>query len=324
MTARDASGNCSTQACGRRLSRRRHRGRTRSGRQWRHAPAASPTTRARRRVRRHGVRPRLSDQGDRHDDARDAARRTRGPAAVGPRVGLAVRLARPRSRARARAGSARALRRADGVDAVLPRSPGPRRDRRRRSARLPLEYAPWTQSIYSDLGFMLLGFILEDAGQRVVSTGSSQRRCCSAARAHRSFGFNPLPNSRGSATAPHRDRPWRGRLLVGEVHDENAWALGGVAGHAGLFGTAPAVGAFARPCCARCRRRHVCSHGARRCARFMTRSDRSAQLARARLGHDAADVVVRHAAVAARGRPHRLHRHVALDRSCARSSTSCC
>jgi CubicO group peptidase (beta-lactamase class C family) len=39
---------------------------------------------------------------------------------------------------------------------------------------------------------------------------------------------------------------WRGRLLTGEVHDENAWALGGVAGHAGLFGTAAAVGAFAR------------------------------------------------------------------------------
>jgi CubicO group peptidase (beta-lactamase class C family) len=38
----------------------------------------------------------------------------------------------------------------------------------------------------------------------------------------------------------------RGRLLVGEVHDENAWALGAVAGHAGLFGTVGAVGAFAR------------------------------------------------------------------------------
>ena len=38
----------------------------------------------------------------------------------------------------------------------------------------------------------------------------------------------------------------RGRLLVGEVHDNYAAALGGVAGHAGLFGTAPAVGAFAR------------------------------------------------------------------------------
>ena len=40
--------------------------------------------------------------------------------------------------------------------------------------------------------------------------------------------------------------PWRGRLLSGEVHDENCWALGGAAGHAGLFGTAGAVGAFAR------------------------------------------------------------------------------
>ena len=39
---------------------------------------------------------------------------------------------------------------------------------------------------------------------------------------------------------------WRGRLLTGEVHDENCWALGGAAGHAGLFGTAAAVGAFAR------------------------------------------------------------------------------
>jgi len=38
----------------------------------------------------------------------------------------------------------------------------------------------------------------------------------------------------------------RGRLLVGDVHDNYAAALGGVAGHAGLFGTAPAVGAFAR------------------------------------------------------------------------------
>ena len=41
-------------------------------------------------------------------------------------------------------------------------------------------------------------------------------------------------------------RRWRGRLLQGEVHDENGWALGGVAGHTGLFGTAPAIGRFAR------------------------------------------------------------------------------
>ena len=48
------------------------------------------------------------------------------------------------------------------------------------------------------------------------------------------------------ASRPTEIDPWRGRLLVGEVHDENCFALGGVAGHAGLFGTAPAVGAFAR------------------------------------------------------------------------------
>jgi CubicO group peptidase (beta-lactamase class C family) len=46
--------------------------------------------------------------------------------------------------------------------------------------------------------------------------------------------------------APTEHDAWRGRLLTGEVHDENAWALGGTAGHAGLFGTAGAVGAFAR------------------------------------------------------------------------------
>ncbi len=46
--------------------------------------------------------------------------------------------------------------------------------------------------------------------------------------------------------APTEQDPWRGRLLVGEVHDENAWALGGVAGHAGLFATARAVGQFSQ------------------------------------------------------------------------------
>jgi len=43
--------------------------------------------------------------------------------------------------------------------------------------------------------------------------------------------------------APTEEDPWRGRLLRAEVHDENAYALGGAAGHAGLFGTAAAVSA---------------------------------------------------------------------------------
>ena len=49
-----------------------------------------------------------------------------------------------------------------------------------------------------------------------------------------------------SRIAPTEDDPWRGHVLRGEVHDENAAALGGVAGHAGLFGTAGGVAAFAR------------------------------------------------------------------------------
>src|SRR2546426_87449 len=49
-----------------------------------------------------------------------------------------------------------------------------------------------------------------------------------------------------AAVAPTEHCPWRGRLLRGEVHDENAAALGGVAPHAGLFGTLRGVSAYAR------------------------------------------------------------------------------
>jgi len=108
---------------------------------------------------------------------------------------------------------------------------------------LPLEYPPRTRSIYSDLGFMLLAFLLEDLGAAPLADrfatlldqmGIVER-----------LQFNPPPQWRPDM-APTEQDPWRGRLLVGEVHDENAWALGGVAGHSGLFGTAAAVGAFAR------------------------------------------------------------------------------
>ena len=46
--------------------------------------------------------------------------------------------------------------------------------------------------------------------------------------------------------APTENDPWRGRVLRGEVHDENASAFGGVAPHAGLFGTAPDLARFAQ------------------------------------------------------------------------------
>jgi CubicO group peptidase (beta-lactamase class C family) len=107
---------------------------------------------------------------------------------------------------------------------------------------LPLEYAPRTQSIYSDLGFMLLGFILEDIARKPLAEQFEKVAACVGPEP---LAFRP-PSSWRPRTAPTETDPWRGRLLVGEVQDENAWALGGAAGHAGLFGTAAAVGSFAR------------------------------------------------------------------------------
>ena len=107
---------------------------------------------------------------------------------------------------------------------------------------LPLEYPPDTQSIYSDLGFMLLGFIVEGAGRRPFHVQAEQfLRVVTSAP----LMFNPPVELRPSIAPTEHDQ-WRGRRLVGEVHDENCWALGGAAGHAGLFGTAQAVGDFAR------------------------------------------------------------------------------
>jgi CubicO group peptidase (beta-lactamase class C family) len=107
-------------------------------------------------------------------------------------------------------------------------------------AELPLEYRPRSRSIYSDLGFLVLGFLVEAVGGETLDAQFGSWLGSPA------IGFRP-----GQAAAPgiaptEDDRVWRGRLLIGEVHDENAAALGGVAGHAGLFGSAPAVGAYAR------------------------------------------------------------------------------
>jgi CubicO group peptidase (beta-lactamase class C family) len=118
----------------------------------------------------------------------------------------------------------------------------------------PLEYAARSQSIYSDLGFMLLGFVLEDLRRNTragagrfdpSATLAAQFRRIAAFITVEPLAYNP-PRTWRPRTAPTEHDDWRGRTLQGEVHDENTWALGGVAGHAGLFGTAGAVGAFAQ------------------------------------------------------------------------------
>jgi CubicO group peptidase (beta-lactamase class C family) len=77
-------------------------------------------------------------------------------------------------------------------------------------------------AVYSDINFMLLGLALE----RIVG------RHLGDFELDDGFTFRPEP----AACAATERCPWRGRVLPGEVHDENAFALGGAAGHAGLFG----------------------------------------------------------------------------------------
>ena len=108
----------------------------------------------------------------------------------------------------------------------------------------PLDYAPGTRSVYSDVGFILLGLILERAGGATLDAQFGRWRD-TALGAEVAARFLP-PAAWRARVAPTEFDAWRGRPLCGEVHDENAAALGGVAAHAGLFGTAAAVGACAR------------------------------------------------------------------------------
>jgi CubicO group peptidase (beta-lactamase class C family) len=106
---------------------------------------------------------------------------------------------------------------------------------------MPLERPPGERSVYSDLGFILLGWLVEDIGARPLDDAFHAL----ADAWGLGLGFRP-GEALMPGIAPTEFDPWRGRLLRGDVHDENAAALGGVAGHAGLFGTAAGVGAFAR------------------------------------------------------------------------------
>jgi CubicO group peptidase (beta-lactamase class C family) len=154
------------------------------------------------------------------------------------------------------------LEHASGLSArLLDPPPAARREFEHDIGTMPLEYAPRSRSVYSDLGFILLGFLAVDRGgapladlfERVPAIrnfrlpfGPPQSRQADSADGLLTFDI-PLDTRRLAApTRPLEEDTRRGRLLIGDVHDNYAAALGGVAGHAGLFGTTPAVGAFAR------------------------------------------------------------------------------
>jgi serine-type D-Ala-D-Ala carboxypeptidase len=148
------------------------------------------------------------------------------------------------------------LEHASGLPArLLDRPPASRREFAHEICRIPLEYVPRTRSIYSDLDFILLGFLAADRGGaslpelfgRIMGAGGDGQSTFDVDH-NSSLTFELAAERRQLAapTIPLLEDARKGRMLVGEVHDNYAAALGGAAGHAGLFGSAGALGAFAR------------------------------------------------------------------------------
>lgn len=109
----------------------------------------------------------------------------------------------------------------------------------------PLIAGPGSAAVYSDLGYITLAAILEEIdGRRLDEQFAAE---IAAPLGLRSTGFRPIGEIAAAdpATVAPTERDEQRGLVVGEVHDENAHAAGGVCGHAGLFGTAGDVARFA-------------------------------------------------------------------------------
>jgi CubicO group peptidase (beta-lactamase class C family) len=135
---------------------------------------------------------------------------------------------------------------------LLDAAPTTRREFEHDICALPLEYVPRTRSIYSDLDFILLGFFAEDRGQATLAGQFDvivERLAAVVPRDGAdflSYGVPLVSRGRVAPTVAMPEDVRRGQRLVGAVHDNYAAALGGAAGHAGLFATSGGVGWFAR------------------------------------------------------------------------------
>jgi len=107
----------------------------------------------------------------------------------------------------------------------------------------PINCQPGKCYEYSDLGADILGFIAEAASGERLDAFLDERVFTPLGMNDTHFKLNAADAAR---TAPTEISPPRGYPLRGEVHDENAYALGGIAGHAGLFSTANDLSVFAQ------------------------------------------------------------------------------
>jgi serine-type D-Ala-D-Ala carboxypeptidase len=109
--------------------------------------------------------------------------------------------------------------------------------------RAPLKATPGAHAEYSDIGFIILGIVLERLADESLDTFCQRGIFGPLGMTHTTF--NPASTLKKSIPPTADDRTFRRRIIQGEVQDENASILGGVAGHAGLFSTAEDLAIFA-------------------------------------------------------------------------------
>lgn len=107
----------------------------------------------------------------------------------------------------------------------------------------PLAHDPGSHAEYSDIGFILLGLALERLADETLHRFCQREIFGPLGLTHTTF--NPAPELRSKIPPTADDQTFRHRIIQGEVQDENASVLGGVAPHAGLFATAEDLAIFA-------------------------------------------------------------------------------
>jgi len=108
---------------------------------------------------------------------------------------------------------------------------------------VPLEADPDVRAVYSDIGFIILGAALEQIADESLQSFCAREVFGPLGMHHTTYC--PPAELRASIPPTQDDRDFRGRIIQGEVQDENASVLGGVAGHAGVFASAGDLATFA-------------------------------------------------------------------------------
>ena len=108
---------------------------------------------------------------------------------------------------------------------------------------VPLVANPGSKAEYSDIGFIVLGVVLERIADETISQFCQREIFGPLGMSH--TGFNPPSGWKLSIAPTANDQTFRHRTIQGEVNDENASVLGGVAGHAGIFSSAENMARFA-------------------------------------------------------------------------------